>query len=334
MTIKRSAATALAAGLLLLMMLLFAGCGQGKNVVLTTGMKKNEVFRISDKTCLLPEIMVYLTNMQNQYESIYGTGIWESAQTKGSMEEQAKEQVLAELAQIKAMVLLAQSRGTVLDQMEEDRVNAAAREYYASLNAAEIKALGVNAELIAAMYKDYALARKVYGQIIGSVNPEISDDEARTVTVVAIRLIGETEAREVLELAREEGADFESLAERRSKDTQITYSFGKGEMDRAIEKAAFELGKNEISSVIKGEDGYYVIKCINTFDEAQTRANKEKIADQRRSEAFAGVYESFVDTLPRQINEELWNTVEMIRDEEVTTGSFFATYEKYFAIEQ
>ena len=333
MIIKRNAATALAAGLLLFMMLIFAGCKEGKHVVLTTGFKKNEIFRLSDESCLLPEVMVYLTNMQNQYESIYGEEIWEAARTEKSMQEQAREQVLAELAQIKAMVLLAESRGVVLDERETDRANAAAREYFASLNKTEISLLGVNEELLGKMYRDYAISQKVYRQIIDSVNPEISDDEARTVTVQAIRFLSEADARDALEQVRAEGADFESLAEKLSKDPQIVYSFGKGDVDAAVEKAAFELGKNEISGVVQGAKGYYILKCISTFDEAQTKANKEKITGLRRSEAFAAEYETFVDTLPRQLNEELWSTVVMIQDPEVTTGTFFEVYEKYFTVE-
>ena len=319
--------------LLVSVSLFFTACGDEKQVVLTTGLKKNQVFQISNKSCLLPEVMVYLTNMQNQYESIYGTGIWESAQTGTSMEEQAKEQVLAELAQVKAMVLLAESKGVELTEQEEDRAKAAAKEYYGSLNETEIVTLDVDEELLTKMYREYALSQKVYQQIIGSVNPEISDDEARTVTILAIRSDDEAAAREALEKVSAEGADFESLAESLSEDTTVSYSFGKGEVDESIEKVAFELGKNEVSGVIAGEKGYYVIKCISTFDEAQTAANKEKITNQRRSEAFASEYNSFVDTLPRQLNEELWATVQMVKDENVVTESFFATYEKFFTVE-
>lgn len=330
---KRFTAAILQLALLLAMLFALSGCSEGKNVVLTTGMKKDEVFRISDLSCRLPEVMVYLTNLQNQYESIYGDGIWEAAGTDSSMEDQAKEQILAELAQVKAMVLLAESKEVALTKQEEDRVQAAAKEYYGSLSETEIVALNVSEELLTGMYEEYALSQKVYRQIIDSVNPEISDDEARTVTILAIRTEEETAAQKALEQVSAEGADFETLAETLSEDTTISYSFGKGEADPAIEQAAFELGKNEISRVVSASDGYYVLKCISTFDEAQTKANKEKIADKRRNEAFSGEYNTFIDTLPRQLNEELWATVGLVHDEAVTTESFFAVYDKYFTVE-
>lgn len=311
---------------------LLTGCGQDTKVVLTTGLKKNEVFRISEKSCMLPEVMVYLTNMQNQYEAVYGEEIWDAKGERKSLEQEAKEQVLAELAQVKAMSLLAQEKGTQLDEKETERVEAAAREYFASLSETETAALGVDEKLIGQMYTEYALASKVYRQIVENVNPEISDDEARTITVLAIRLKDRKKAEAVLSEARKEEVDFEALAEANSEDRIISYSFGKGEMDAAIEKAAFDLGKDEISSIIETEEGFYVLKCISTFDEAQTRANKEKILEKRRNEAFNSEYDTFVNSLVRQLNEELWESVAMIRDENVKTDSFFTTYDTFFQV--
>ena len=76
-----------------------AGCGEGTKVVLTAGLKKNEVFRIEGASCTLPEAMVYLTNLQNQYEAVYGSEIWAAKENGKSLEQEAKQQVLTELAQ-------------------------------------------------------------------------------------------------------------------------------------------------------------------------------------------------------------------------------------------
>ena len=46
--------------------------GDYTRVVLTTGFAQDEIFRIEKLSCTLPEMMVYLTNMKNQYESVYG----------------------------------------------------------------------------------------------------------------------------------------------------------------------------------------------------------------------------------------------------------------------
>lgn len=310
-----------------------AGCSGETKVVLTAGLKKNEVFRIEGASCTLPEAMVYLTNLQNQYETVYGSEIWTAKENGESLEQEAKQQVLTELAQIKVMNLLAKEKGIVLDEKESERASAAAKEYFSSLNETEVSSLNVTEELLAKMYGEYALASKVYRQIVENVNPEISDDEARTITVEAIRVSDRTTAQKLCDTAKEEGTDFEALAQANSEDPTITLSFGKGEVSEALETAAFELGKDEISGVVQDGDSFYVLKCISTFDEAQTQANKEKILQQRRSEAFDSEYKTFESTLVRRLNEELWNSVTMIHNENVTTDAFFEVYHTYFQTE-
>ena len=55
----------------LLLMGIFSACGdddsKGK-VIFTTGFGADELFRIGDISCTMPEYMLYLTNMQNEYE--------------------------------------------------------------------------------------------------------------------------------------------------------------------------------------------------------------------------------------------------------------------------
>lgn len=334
-------------------MLLLAGllCIQGlcgcseegrSKVIFTTGTGKNEVFRIEDQVCTKEELMVYLTNIQNQYETVYGEEIWKAEHEGITLEENIKETVLAKIAQVKTMVLMAKERELVLTEEEENRVVQAALQYFSSLNAKETEILGVTQEIIEELYREYALANKLYQTIIREINPEISDDEARILTVQQIYLNAgsETEAanreelyRKALEirvLATDGNHDFEDLAAQYSDATAVTVSFGKGETDKAVEEAAFMLETGQISEVVESEGGYYIMKCISTFDRDETDANKVKILEQRRNSAFGKEYDAFVGTLARQLNEELWEEIALIRDSQVTTESFFEVYNSYF----
>ena len=53
--------------LLLVGIVLAVSVGSGKKVVFTTGFGQDEVFRIGSVSCTKPEVMVYLTNVQNRY---------------------------------------------------------------------------------------------------------------------------------------------------------------------------------------------------------------------------------------------------------------------------
>ena len=52
--------------------------------------------------------------------------------------------------------------------------------------------------------------------------------------------------------------------------------------------------------------------------------------DQRRAEAFGQEYDAYVETLTRNLNEDLWNSVGFIHDEKVRTKDFFEVYTEYF----
>lgn len=336
--------------LLLLGLLLLCACGKNEEdsvkpdksdtvtqIVLTTGFEKDEVFRIGSSSCHMSEFMVYLTNIQNRYEAVYGSQIWSVSSNGISMESRIKDTVAARIAQVKTMNMLATQYQVTLTDEEEKLVSQAAAEYYQSLNADEIRSMNVTEELLLQMYREYVIAHKVYEYIIRDINPEISDDEARSVTVDWIFIRSQEEDAEKKELAEElrrrllEGEDFYTLALSYSDDKAVTHSFGKGAVDGAVEECAFNLAVDETGEVIKGEEGYYIIHCVSTLDRKETDANKEKIITQRKKEAFNEVYGTFAESQIRQMNEELWGNIFMIHEEQVTTSSFFDIYEKYFS---
>lgn len=339
---------------LLIALSLCLGCltaCDGFKVVFTTGFGEDEVFRIDNAVCELPEVMVYLTNTQNRYEDVYGAEVWNVALDGVTLEQNVKEMVLAKLAQIKTMYLLARSKGVELSDEERAKVERAAEEYFKSLDGEEANLLGVDQKLLLQMYTEYALADKVYQYIIQDINPEISDDEARTITVQHIflrtyvtdgtgsRVLYTDEVKrgvyekacEIRDMAVSGEQNFLDLASRYSEDPNLTYSFSKGEMDPAIEAAAFALETDEISDIVESESGYHIIKCISTFDREQTDANKLEIVEERRREVFGQEYDAFVEGLNKNLNVELWEQITFLHDDVLTTTTFFDVYDKYFS---
>ena len=337
-------------------LLLATGCvfqnGEYVNtrVVLTTGFGKDEIFRIDKSSCTLPEIMIYLTNTKNQYEQAFGSQIWTTSYNGETLESNIKETMLARIARIKAMNLLAEKYEITLSDTELDSARKAAGMYYESLNDRELELLKVDEKLLCTMYEEYALAGKVYQYLIADINPEISDDEARTITVqhILIKTYSLNEqgeripyseegrkeayrrAEEALRRA-EDGENFTGLIAEYSEDSNSSYSFGKGTMEAEFEEAAFNLGTDEISGIVESEHGYHIIKCISTFDRDETDRNKVKIVEQRRKEVFNEEYSGFVGGLTRNLNQKLWDTVGFIEDDEVTTSSFFEVYQNIFS---
>ena len=338
----------------LLSLCCLCSCGKdsGGKVVFTTAFGEDELFRIGEISCTMPEYMLYLTNMQNEYEDVFGTQIWELTYEDTTLQENVKDIALAQIAQMKSMYLLAKEKEVTLQAGEEERLALAAQEYYNSLSQTEIEAMGISQDMILQLYTEYALAQKVYEMIVSQVNPEISDDEARTVIVEQIVLKTSTKdyegnvieysdatkeecrqkIQEIREMAVSGEYDFTELAGKYSEEDTIRSSLKKGDASPIIEDVVFDLETDEVSEVIESETGYHIIKCISTYDKAQTDANKLVIIEERKKEAFGMEYDAFVSKLARKLNDKLWKSVELIHLQDVKTSSFFEVDNKHFPV--
>ena len=53
--------------------------------------------------------------------------------------------------------------------------------------------------------------------------------------------------------------------------------------------------------------------------------------EKKREEVFGQEYDAFVKTLTRDLNSELWETVTLLHNDEITTHTFFDIYNQYFS---
>lgn len=336
--------------ILLLEAFMLCGCEKtGTKVVFTNGFSDDVVFKIEDITCIKPEVMVYLVNTENIYDDVFGTNIWQVPYGEGNVESQYKESILARLAQIKAMNLYAGELGVSLSDGEKALAKACAEDYFGSLTAEEINLMSIDEDIIEKMYSEFAVANKVYAYVTDSVNPEISDDEARTVTVRSILIktysmdndgnrieysqaMKDDAMKRVYDIAARinAGEEFEILAADYNEDEKSLYSFARDVMPKEIEEVAFNMSENEVSDVIKTDYGYHIIKCITNFDEEQTDNHKVDIVKKRKQQAFTDNYDDYISSLTSNLNKELWDSIVYVRHENVKTTNFFETYGKYF----
>ena len=217
-----------------------------------------------------------------------------------------------------------------------------------SLSDAEKDYLGISALDAEEMMKDYLLAAKMADQLISDVPREVSDDEARTVTVQSILVKTYTEnadgsrtefdesrkaeAKTRAQAIRDEiqngmdnflGITFSAYISKYNEDSVSTYTIAKGDVDSAFEEAAFGQQVGTISDVVETKDGYRIIKPIATSDEASLESNKEAILQKRLEEAYDQAYDSYVSGMDCQLNEDRWNQIALCEDPEVTTDRFF-----------
>ncbi len=309
-------------------MAMLGGCGDTK-IVLTTGLAEDELFRIGDVSCELSEGLVYLVNQKNQYENVYGIEMWDHDLGEMTVEDYLKSQIISQLAQVKSMILLAEEKDIVLDETEQGLARSAAEDYYASLSQQELEILKVDQQKLQKMYEDYYLAYKAYDQITEDVSVEISDDEARIIQIQQIFVPEKNLARELKEKL-DEGENFESLAANYSKASQTTIAIARGDKREEYESVAFDLNNEEISDVFEADGGYYILKCLDTYMEEESDANKLRVAQQQKTARFQEIYAGLMEDTLSEYQEKLWDNVSFADYESVETCTFFDIYKKYF----
>ena len=294
---------------------------------------RNHVFSINGDKCSKEEARLYLCNYQNIYGNTYGLDLWEydlgEKEDADSLEDYVKDVTLSELANIMCMEQLAKQQEISLTEAEQKKVSAAAKEYYESLSKKELSYIGIKRNKLEDIYEKYALAQKLYNTLTQGADEEVSDDEARVIRIQKIFITKEETAR-LVQQKLASGGKFETLASTYSETDISAENLARGEAPQAVEDVAFHLDNDEVSGMITTETGYYFIKCLEKFDEELTEENKKNIIVKRRKEQFDDRFLEFVETSEFELNENVWESIEIDTSGDITTNSFFEIYEKHF----
>lgn len=326
-------------GILVILVSLFlgllTGCSIGNTQIIidlnNTG--RNDVFSINGTDCTKDEARLYLCNYQNIYGSAYGLDLWQydysNMDVEMTLEEYVKELTVVELSHVICMNQLAEELEMVLTAEEEQLVAKATDEYYKSLSRDELRYIGIDKIELKEIYTRYAIAQKLYQTLVEGVNEEVSDDEARVIHIQQIFVKSEDVAK-VVEQKLRSGSGFDIVASNFNEADVIERNLTRGEYDKIVEDIAFNLDDGEEAWKIKTDEGYYFIKCLDKFVEELTESNKSNIILKRRQEQFDNIFYEFINNSTFELNEKVWDKVEIDTSGKITTDSFFEVYEKYF----
>ncbi|GAA0133361.1 hypothetical protein YSY43_02010 [Paenibacillus sp. YSY-4.3] len=117
----------------------------------------------------------------------------------------------------------------------------------------------------------------------------------------------EDEAKEIIQQLKD-GKDFAELAKDKSLDMFTKDSggdtgfFERGQVEPAVEEAAFKLQKDEISDAVKTDDGYKVIKLTDRKEakEGTFEENKEEIRKGLEAQQVSELFGDWYDELKSQ----------------------------------
>lgn len=275
------------------------------------------------------EVMVILTTEKLRYEDVYTEEIWgASVDEQGTtFEEVLLPQVRNYLIDLKTMSRMAEEWEIALTSREKDLVSEASAKYYLALGTDMAEEFGLSQGDVAELYEDYWLSEKLVSRLTGDLKLEVSDSEAKVITVAQIELSDRETAGDVLEKTLAEEADFYGIAQEHSENEEIKVQIYRGLKGDSYEEAAFELAEGDISGVISADGYYYILKCMDDYDEEATRIRKEQMMQEKKTEAFHTSYQAYKGEHPLIGDEELWDSLS-VKEHPDVEADFFAIFEE------
>ena len=281
------------------------------------------------------ETMVILTTERLRYENVYSEEIWTAEVDGGgtAFETVLTGQIHDFLKELKVMSLMAREKEITLSSREKELAKTAAGQYMDALGSVQAEEFGLTEEKAEVLYTDYWTAEKLVETITGDMNLEVSDSEAKVISVAQIQVSDRTRAEEVRSKIQEEGMDFFAAAKEYSEDPEIKKQLWYGLMGEEYEKTAFSMASGEVSPVVEDGGKYYILRCENDYDEAATRVRKEQMMREKRSAAFYSSYQAFQEEHPLTGDEELWQGL-TVTGSPAVTADFFEIFETVCAGEE
>ncbi len=287
------------------------------------------ILTIGDQKVPYNEVMVYVLMVKQLYEPNFTDVIWEYQLNTGStFGEMAREEVLNQIIQLKVMTQKAKDLGTELTDDELIEIENYANDYIAGITKEDQTLYGITYDTVFEVCKDNYLAEKVFDVATMDVDSNISDEEAKQVTVYQIQVstvstdkngnviaLSEEEKETALKKAKKllkkvkKEEDFYSFASSNSDDPQIEYTVGQGDKSTAYIDAAFALKEGKISKVIEDDTGYYILYCVDEFNEDATAQKKEDMISTRQDEAFQKMYKEWLADFKVKIKQEIWEQI-------------------------
>ncbi len=312
----------------------FAGCAKSIDGTQTAATAQGEEISLGMVSLLARYQQVKIGGFYGSMMGDTSGSFWDNIEDEETGETYGDSVVKDSVEQIQKMCVLrqkAQEMEISLSEKDRQKITEATQAFMDGNDQEVLKKIGVSKEDVEGYLELSAYQEKMREEIIKDVDTEVSDEEAQQTTITYTKVSYDADAddgvkAEKKELAQEildevlatAEADMESIAkelDEESVTSNVHYSANDEEDDtveQALKDGVADLKDSEVnSSLIEGEDGYYIVRLEQRFDEEATEREKETILGEREDELFSSTTQEWYDAADLQMNEKVLAGIEI-----------------------
>ena len=259
------------------------------------------------------EYKTYYYFMQNQYDELLGDQVWKQSSTSDkTIGQEAIEDVLRMIIQVKVICKQAASEGVTLEADEKEDADYNAKKFCESLDEKTKTDAMITPQQMMTIFEENRLAEKVYNVKTGSsdVTGEVSDATAYRVLLLFKK------AGENREQVRQET---EKLQQKISSSNKSFYAFARQESDLdEVETIIGSLDERKnlwmqvmsmknfvVSPVVEEQDGFYITMVVEKPNDEINTEYRNKVVTEKQTAAFQKSYEEWSKKYDVDVSESL-----------------------------
>ena len=317
------------------------GCGIKTDTPIVgkiAALNSDEVFEVGELVCPKEEYMILFMNNQNLYKKNFGGKIdWNAAAAENkTLQDVVKEQTKEELSVIYSLADWAQKNHIELSAQEQSAISESAKEYYNGMTDEERNYTNSTMKDVQNLYTKMLFADKEKTAVSEDAGSDISDEQARVIKIQYIHMRSDKQSekkirstfKKVSSVVNGGYQDFVREAKQYSLDATLELTLKKNEADQKFEQEAFQLNDGEISSMIQDGSDYYLVYCVSSYLEEETKNNKSAMIEAAKQRLLNQKYNEYLSSVNSDFNTAAWKKSDVATDSNIRTTNLIDIYEK------